>query len=97
MVLSEDLVLFPELSTPCLELCSVTTSPRETGSTNSDYAPPANLRIVRTLTLPIFHPNLPHAYGIHADGWLLLMPARPGSSSAAVTAARTRTITPDVS
>ena len=65
-------MLFLKLGTPCLELCRVTTSPRETGSTNGDYAPPANLRVVRTLALPIFHPDLPCAYGIQymlTDGY----------------------------
>jgi hypothetical protein len=28
---------------------------------NGDYAPPANLRVVRTLALPIFHPD----YRVH--------------------------------
>ena len=66
MVLSEDLVLFLKRGTPCLELCRVTTSPRETGSTNGDYAPPANLRVVRTLALPIFYPD----YRVHT-GYML--------------------------
>jgi hypothetical protein len=54
-VLSEDLVLFPKLGAPCLELCRVTTSLRGTGNTNGNNAPPASLRVVRTLALPIFH------------------------------------------
>ncbi|KAI0261903.1 hypothetical protein BGY98DRAFT_1052212, partial [Russula aff. rugulosa BPL654] len=61
VMLSEDLVLFLKRGTPCLELCRVTTSPRETGSTNGDYAPPASPRVVRTLALPIFHPD----YRVH--------------------------------
>ena len=68
VVLSEDLVLFPKLGTPCLELCCVTTSLRGTGNTNGDNALPASLRVVHTLALPIFSPRLPCAYGIHADG-----------------------------
>ncbi|KAI0266890.1 hypothetical protein BGY98DRAFT_1028871, partial [Russula aff. rugulosa BPL654] len=61
VVLSEDLVLFLKRGTPCLELCRVITSPRETGSTNGDYAPPASPRVVRTLAIPIFHPD----YRVH--------------------------------
>jgi hypothetical protein len=62
-VLSEDLVLFLKLGTPCLELCRVTTSLRGMENTNGDYAPPASLRVtvVRTLALPILHPE----YRVH--------------------------------
>jgi hypothetical protein len=68
-VLSECLVLFLKLGTPCLELCRVTTSLRGTGNTNSDYAPPACLRVVRTLALSIFPPRLPCAAYIQTDGY----------------------------
>lgn len=60
-MLSEDLVLFLKRDTPCLELCRVTTSPRGTGNINGDNSPPASLRVVRTLALPIFHPD----YRVH--------------------------------
>jgi len=60
-VLSEDLVLFLKRDTPCLELCRVSISPRGTGNINGDDAPPPSLRVVRTLALPIFHPD----YRVH--------------------------------
>jgi hypothetical protein len=69
-VLSEDLVLFLKLGTPCLELCRVTTSLRGTGDANGDYAPPASPRVVRTLALPIFHPDYRvHTEYMHMDGY----------------------------
>ena len=71
-MLSEDLVLFLKRDTPCLELCRVTKSPRGTGNIDGDDAPPASLRVVRTLALPIFH----HDYRVHTaymqtDGYCL--------------------------
>ena len=69
-MLSEDLVLFLKRGTPCLELCRVTTSPRGTGHTNGDDAPPASLRVVRTLGLPIFHPDYRvHTAYMQTDGY----------------------------
>jgi hypothetical protein len=56
-VLSEELVLFLKRDTPCLELCRVSTSLRGMGNINGDDAPLASLRVVRTLALPIFHPD----------------------------------------
>jgi hypothetical protein len=50
-------VLFLKRDAPCLELCRVTTSP----SIDGDNAPSATLRVVRTLALPIFHPD----YRVH--------------------------------
>ena len=60
-MLSEDLVLFLKRDTPCLELCRVTKSPRGTGNINGDDASPASLSVVRTLALPVFHPD----YRVH--------------------------------
>jgi hypothetical protein len=57
-VLSPDLVLFLKRDAPCLELCRVTTSP---SSIDGDDAPSASLQVVRTLTLPTFHPD----YHVH--------------------------------
>ena len=69
-MLSEDLVLFLKRGTPCLELCRVTTSLRGTGNTNGNYAPPACLRVVRTLALPIFHPDYRvHTAYMQTDGY----------------------------
>lgn len=68
-VLSEDLVLFLKRDTR-LELCRVTTSPRGTGNINGDDAPPASLRVVRTLALPIFHPDYRvHTAYMQTDGY----------------------------
>jgi hypothetical protein len=69
-VLSEDLVLFLKRGTPCLELCRVTTSPRGAGNTNGDDGPPASLCVVRTLALPIFHPDYHvHTAYMQTDGY----------------------------
>jgi len=69
-VLSEDLVLFLKRDTPCLELCRVTTSPRRTGNINGDDAPPASLRVMRTLALPNFHPDYRvHTAYMQTDGY----------------------------
>jgi hypothetical protein len=69
-VLSEDLVLFLKRDTPCLELCRVTTSPRGTGNINGDDAPPASLRVMRTLALPNFHPDYRvHTAYMQTDGY----------------------------
>jgi len=68
-VLSKDLVLFLKRGTPCLELCRVTTSPRGTGNING-HAPPASLRVVCTLALPIFHPDYRvHTAYMQTDGY----------------------------
>lgn len=69
-MLSEDLVLFLKRGTPCLELCRVTTSPRGAGNANGDDAPPASLCVVRTLALPIFHPDYRvHTAYMQTDGY----------------------------
>lgn len=60
-MLSKDLVLFLKRDTPCLELCRVNTRPRRASDINGDDAPAASLRVVRTLALPIFHPD----YRVH--------------------------------
>ena len=72
-MLSEDLVLFLKRGTPCLELCRVTTSPRGTGDINGYDAPPASLRVVRTLALPSFHPDYHvHTAYMQTDGYFPL-------------------------
>lgn len=48
----------------------MTTSPRGTGNVNGDDAPPASLRVVRTLALPIFHPDYRvHTAYMQTDGY----------------------------